>query len=223
MEIKKSKEANTNNLRAPIFLIGLLFISSVVLASFSYSVKEKGGDDANRAKRSTAVTFQEEAPIEEPPPPPDEQPQIDVPPPPQEDIEIEENREEPPPVVTAPPTPPPVPVGPKDTPPPPEIIDFPDKEASFPGGAAAMARWIQENVQYPETSREMGDQGKVYVQFVVETDGSVTNVQVIRSVSPELDKEAKRVVRNMPNWDAGESNAKKVRTRVRLPINFTLN
>ena len=104
-----------------------------------------------------------------------------------------------------------------------EIIEFPDVEATFPGGPAAMQQWIAKNVQYPQTSIEMGEQGKVYVSFVVEPDGSITGVKVERGVSDDLDREAKRLVRSMPNWKPGESAGKKARTRCRLPINFTLN
>ena len=102
------------------------------------------------------------------------------------------------------------------------IIEFPDVEAEFIGGAQALMKYIQTNIQYPPTSIEMNEQGKVYLSFVVEPDGSISNVVVERGVSPDLDKEAKRVVRSMPNWKPGESKAKKSRTRCRLPINFQL-
>ena len=103
-----------------------------------------------------------------------------------------------------------------------EVIEFPDVEAEFIGGPQALMKYIQSNIQYPPTSIEMNEQGKVYLSFVVEPDGSISNVVVERGVSPDLDKEAKRVVRSMPNWKPGESKAKKSRTRCRLPINFQL-
>jgi len=102
------------------------------------------------------------------------------------------------------------------------IIEFPDVEAEFIGGAQALMKYIQTNIQYPPTSIEMNEQGKVYLSFVVEPDGSISNVVVERGVSSDLDREAKRVVRSMPNWKPGESKAKKSRTRCRLPINFQL-
>ena len=102
------------------------------------------------------------------------------------------------------------------------IIEFPDVEAEFIGGAQALMKYISSNIQYPPTSIEMNEQGKVYLSYVVEPDGSISNVVVERGVSPDLDKEAKRVVRSMPNWKPGESKAKKSRTRCRLPINFQL-
>ena len=68
----------------------------------------------------------------------------------------------------------------------------------------------------------MNEQGRVYLSFIIESDGTVTGLTVERGVSDELDREAKRVVRKMPKWNAGEVAGKKVRTRCRLPIIFTL-
>ena len=103
-----------------------------------------------------------------------------------------------------------------------EIIEFPDVEAEFIGGAQAMMKYIQQNIQYPPTSIEMNEQGKVYLSFVVESDGSISNISIERGVSIDIDKEAKRIVRNMPKWSPGESNGKKARTRCRVQINFQL-
>jgi len=222
MELKKSKDANTEALRAPIVMIGFLFIGSLVLASFSFtqaSVKEKADTGE---KQSTAIKFVQEEKKEDAPPP-QNTPQVDVPPPPQEEIVEKENTEKEPEVVVVI-TPPDIPKGPetkveiKE-----EVIDFPDVEAQFPGGAAELQKWIAQNVQYPQTSIEMNEQGKVYLSFVVEPDGSVSNIVVERGVSADLDREAKRLARSMPKWTAGEAGGKKARTRCRLPINFTLN
>lgn len=102
------------------------------------------------------------------------------------------------------------------------ILEFIEEDAEFPGGAAAMQQWISKHVQYPQVSMEQGEQGKVYVSFVVEPDGTITGVQVERGVSDDLDREAKRLVRSMPRWKPGKNNGKTVRARCRLPINFTL-
>ncbi len=103
-----------------------------------------------------------------------------------------------------------------------EIIEFPDVEAEFKGGAQAMMKFIEENILYPPKSIEMNEQGKVYLSFIVELDGSISNVAVERGVSKDIDAEAKRVVRAMPKWTPGEAKGKKCRTRCRLPINFQL-
>ncbi|MFM7757779.1 MAG: energy transducer TonB, partial [Crocinitomicaceae bacterium] len=99
----------------------------------------------------------------------------------------------------------------------------PDVEAEFTGGESAMQKWMQQNLVYPEMSMEMGEQGKVYLKFVVEKDGKISNVEVIKGVSRDLDNEAKRLVRAMPGWKAGESKGMKVRSSFTMPINFELN
>lgn len=221
MELKKSNDANIEKLRGPIISMGLLFVGSIVLASFSYTVETEREGKGQVAQNDANVQFVQDVQDENTPPPPPP-PQVDAPPPVTEEIKEEKNTEvEPTPVVQ---TPPPVKIGPvEEVKVDEEIIDFPDVEATFPGGAAALQKWIGENVQYPQTSIEMNEQGKVYLSFVVEPDGSITNIAVERGVSNDLDKEAKRVVRKMPKWSAGEAKGKKVRTRCRLPINFTLN
>jgi len=103
------------------------------------------------------------------------------------------------------------------------VVDFPDVEAKFKGGESAMQKWMQQNVVYPEMSIEMGEQGKVYLKFVVEKDGKISNVEVIKGVSRELDDEAKRLVRAMPGWKPAKSKGKKVRSSFTMPINFELN
>ncbi len=103
-----------------------------------------------------------------------------------------------------------------------EIVEFPDVEPSFPGGARAMKDWITANMFYPEIAMELGDQGRVYVNFIVEVDGSITGIDVPRSLTTELDREAKRLVREMPKWTPGLVKGEKVRSRCRIPITFIL-
>lgn len=104
-----------------------------------------------------------------------------------------------------------------------EIHEFPDVEAHFPGGQEALSNYIAKELVYPELSIEMKEEGRVYVRFIVEKDGSITNVQVMRGASPSLDREAKRLVRNMPNWIPGEQGGMKVRSSQNLPIEFRLD
>ena len=219
MELKKNESANTENLRTPIMLIGLLFVGSLVLASFSYTTETVRKNQGNNGEKIADVQFmQDEQQQEETPPPPP--PSVDAPPPVTEEIIEEENTETEP--VAEIPVPPPVDLGDDEPVLEAEIIDFPDVEAQFPGGAAAMQKWISENVQYPQTAIEMNEQGRVYLSFVVEPNGAITNVVIERGVSKDLDKEAKRVVRKMPKWTAGEASGRNVRTRCRLPIIFQL-
>ncbi len=223
MELKKSEEANNERLRYPMTFVGMLFTGSLVLASFTYSTPAEDKGDSLIAVRDSDTGFEEEVNVEEPPETPPEEQQAPITPPPSEETPEQDTKPEPPPRNVTPP-PPPIPPGPKPQPvKKAEIVDFPDVEAAFPGGPAAMKKWIQENVQYPEISRELGDQGRVYVTFVVEPDGSITGVDVMRGgITDELNREAKRLVRNMPKWEAGEVKGEKVRARCRLPITFTL-
>lgn len=225
MEIKKSDEANLERLRGPIFLVGLLFIGSVVLASFTYGTIDGDGGNGNKGKRTADIQVekikQEDKKEEDVPTPPQS---IDVPPPPSEETVTKENTNDTV-VKTQVAIQTDIKIGPivPEVKIEAEVIEFPDVEATFPGGPAAMQQWIAKNVKYPQTSIELGEQGKVYVSFVVEPDGSISGIQVERGVSDDLDREAKRLVRSMPNWTAGEAGGKKARTRCRLPINFTLN
>jgi TonB family protein len=102
------------------------------------------------------------------------------------------------------------------------IIDTPDIDAEFPGGKVKLQEYINENVIYPTPALRDKQVGKVFLSFIVELDGSVTDIKVLRGAYPELDKEAKRLVEKMPNWIPGIYMEQKVRTRCYLPISFTL-
>jgi len=83
--------------------------------------------------------------------------------------------------------------------------------------------FIQKNIVYPQIAKEKGDQGTVYLQFIVEKDGSLTNIVVLRGVSPEIDREAVRVVSAMPKWKPAKQRGKPVRVRFNTPIKFLLS
>ena len=102
------------------------------------------------------------------------------------------------------------------------IYPYPTKEAQYTGGFGEMQKHIFSVLQYPEVDIYERNQGKVYVAFVVEKDGSVSNVEIERGVSETIDREAKRIVRSFPKWIPGENLGGVVRTRVRLPINFVV-
>jgi protein TonB len=225
MESKKSNEADIEQIRSSLFMGGLIFVSGIVLAAFTFQTVN-GGNELDNLNEKTANNVYTQEEKQEETPPPAATPQVNVPPPVTENIIKEENTDKEP--VTVVEVIPPdivikideeVIIGVVIEE---EIIEFPDVEAEFIGGAQALMKYIQTNIQYPPTSIEMNEQGKVYLSFVVEPDGAISNVVVERGVSPDLDKEAKRVVRSMPNWKPGESKAKKSRTRCRLPINFQL-
>lgn len=102
-----------------------------------------------------------------------------------------------------------------------EIVDEP---AEYPGGREAMSEYLKKNLMYPAIAKENGIQGKCYLRFVVNTDGSISDVRVLRGVTdcPECDKEATRTVKNMPNWKPGRMNGKDVKMYFTLPIAFKL-
>lgn len=102
------------------------------------------------------------------------------------------------------------------------VIEFPDKEAQFKGGTEAFKEYIGLSVNYPPQAIERNIQGKVYLSFIVEKNGKITDVKVVKGAHPALDEEAKRVISEMPKWKPGKVGRKKVRTRCMVPINFVL-
>jgi len=95
-----------------------------------------------------------------------------------------------------------------------------DKEPTFVGGMKAMFEWLQKEIEYPELAKQMGIQGTVFVRFVVNTNGTICEVQSAKAPHETLEKEALRVVNKMPKWIPGEQAGKQVRVRYTLPINF---
>ena len=97
-----------------------------------------------------------------------------------------------------------------------------DEMPSFPGGLNGLMTFLAQNMVYPVTAQENGVQGRVTVSFVVETDGSIINVKVARSVDPSLDREAMRIVKAMPKWTPGKKDGKPVRVKYTVPVVFRL-
>lgn len=104
-----------------------------------------------------------------------------------------------------------------------EVSQVVEEQPMFPGGMEEMMKFLQQNVKYPKEAYEQGKQGRVIVQFVVNTDGSISNDTIVRSVDPLLDAEALRVVRSMPNWTPGKQKGEPVRVRFTLPVTFRLD
>lgn len=221
MELKKSKEADLESKKIVFLTVGLVMVSAIVLMAFTYTTvtpDEKITKTEEKKKVSEELVFEMVEPVE---PPQVEQQQAPPPPDLQDIIEVPDDEEVPDLVINT---------DPEEVPPPVEevkiidepIQDFVEVDPAFPGGEAAMIQFIQKNVVYPELSREMGEQGTVYVQFVVNSDGTIQDVVVLKGVSEQLDKEAVRVVKKMPAWSPGEQAGKKVRVRYQIPIKFTI-
>ncbi|MBM6991805.1 MAG: energy transducer TonB [Prevotella sp.] len=103
-----------------------------------------------------------------------------------------------------------------------KVFDVVEQMPSFPGGNSALMQYLSNNIKYPVVAQENGVQGRVVVSFVVERDGSITDVRVVRSVDPSLDREATRVVKAMPNWIPGKQNGSAVRVKYNVPVSFRL-
>lgn len=103
-----------------------------------------------------------------------------------------------------------------------QVYDVVEEMPSFKGGSVALMEYISDSMKYPIVAKENGIQGHVVVSFIVEKDGSISNVSVVRQVDPSLDREAKRVVKSMPRWNPGKQNGKAVRTAYRVPVSFRL-
>ncbi len=226
MEVKKSPKADLENKKSVFMQIGLVVTLAIVLIAFEWTTTDvdvsqfEMVEDLEAEEEIMPITRQEEVKPPPPPPPPkvadvlniveddvelDEE--LDI-----EDTEMEEDTE----------------------------IDFSDlamdEEESedapvffivedmpeFPGGEEALRKYIAQSVKYPVIAQENGIQGRVYVSFVVNTKGKVTDVKIARGVDPNLDKEAIRVVNAMPEWKPGKQRGKAVKVSYTVPINFVL-
>ena len=103
-----------------------------------------------------------------------------------------------------------------------KVFDVVEQMPSFPGGQGALMSWLGSNIKYPVVAEENGVQGRVVCTFVVERDGSITDVKVVRGVDPSLDKEAVRVLKAMPKWIPGKQNGSAVRVKYTVPVTFRL-
>lgn len=228
MEIKKSPKADIENSKSTSLLIGLTVALGILFAAFEWSQSEiKIYDEAlqnvvEEDEEMVEVTFREETP---PPPPPPEPETVlsDV-------IEIKENTED---VQTAD-------FSTEDDankgveihevvqqveeeePEEQKIHVVVEKMPEFPGGNEAMSRWLSKNIKYPLIAQENNIQGRVVCQFVVNSDGKIVDVQVVRGVEASLDAEAVRVIKSMPAWTPGRQGGKNVRVKYTLPIRFKL-
>ncbi len=104
----------------------------------------------------------------------------------------------------------------------PEVYMIVEQMPEFPGGEAELLGFISRNIHYPEEAKKKGIQGRVFIGFIIEKDGSVSNVRNLRGVNSELDAEAMRVVKSMPKWKPGMQNGEAVRVSYLIPINFKL-
>jgi protein TonB len=226
-EIKKSPKANIENQKDMAFLMGLVIALAGMFVAFEWSSKITPVDknvvvQDVVAEEEIEITRRDPTPPPPPPPPEPEAPEI---------IEVVEEKvdthfainieddQSKAQIQTFIPPPPPKP---KEEEASDEIFVVVEEQPEFPGGQAALMKFLSDNIRYPVIAQENGIQGRVICSFVVEKDGSITDVQVVRGVDPSLDKEAVRVIQSMPKWKPGKQRGKPVRVRFTLPIVFRL-
>ena len=103
-----------------------------------------------------------------------------------------------------------------------EIFTIVEESPSFPDGEEGRRKFLMDNVKYPDLARDNNIQGTVYVAFVVEPDGSISNIQILKSIGAGCDEEAIRVVKLMPKWTPGRQRGKNVRVKISMPIKFVV-
>lgn len=224
MEPKKSKKADLERKKTVFMEIGLIVTLGLVLLAFSWKTYERTTsldfqvqvDDT--PEEIIPITQQE---VKPPPPPPpkqvtvinivDDDVEVD------DDIQIDVEADQETEVEDFVPV-----VEEEEEVQEQEIFTVVESMPSFPGGDAARMKFLQDNIKYPQMARESGIQGTVYVTFVVETDGSVTDVRVLRGIGGGCDEEAIRVIKEMPKWNPGMQRGKPVRVQFNMPIKFTL-
>ncbi len=217
MEPKKNPEVSLEKKKGLFFQIGLVAALLIVLVAFEWKSYEKveynlgqlNLDDME--EEIIPITKQEVKPPPPPPPPPEVieivEDDVEI----EDEIEIEDTESDEDVEI--------------------EIEEEDDEEffmvvenmPEFPGGDLGLMKYIQKNVKYPAIAKEYNITGKVYVSFIVDKSGSVTNVKIVRGVDKNLDAEAMRVVKSLPKYKPGKQRGKSVRVMFTIPINFTLN
>lgn len=226
MQVKKSQKASLEDKKIIYVLMGFVFVLSVCYVAFEWIEKEvtkyevADTDFLFEAEVEIQQTTQETTP---PPPPPPAVQEVEVLNVVEDDVEtesIEINTEDEKDVevVIAPPVEAPVEEEEEEV-----IFMVVETMPEFPGGQQALFKYLSENVKYPVIAQENGIQGRVICQFVVNKDGAIVDVEVVRSGGdPSLDKEAVRVIKSMPKWNPGKQRGKAVRVKYTVPVNFRL-
>lgn len=234
MEIKKAPSADLERGKGLSLLLGLVVALSFLFTALewhSYATVEKIDRALNAQDLEDVIAVEDEQQEEQKEPEQVQQeqtqPEVSLP----DEFKVVDNSQEVAKMnfqasdTNEKPAPPPAPVGlattaaPEETE---EIFVVVEEPTEFPGGNDALNKYLSKSIRYPEIAQENGIQGRVIVQFVVEKDGSTAHIEVARGVDPALDKEAVRVVKEMPKWKPGKQRGKPVRTKYTLPVVFRL-
>jgi periplasmic protein TonB len=224
MELKKSPKADLESKRRIFLQTGIVLALVLVLVAFEWKTYDRKVVDLGVLEQDFVeeedipVTRQETPP---PPPPPDPSTELVIV---EDDVEIEQEF-----VIDVEATATTVvrdyvPIQVKEEEIAEEVIfTIVEENPSFPDGDEARMRYLAQNIKYPQMARESGIQGIVFVTFVVERDGNITDVRLLRGIGGGCDEEAIRVVKGMPRWTPGKQRGQPVRVQFNLPIRFTLN
>ena len=225
MQVKKSEQASLEKDKLIYTLMGLVFVLSLVYVALEWTEREVTKYEVT----DTEFLFEEEVEIQQttqetpPPPPPPAVQEVEVLNVVEDNVETEsievntedDKAEE---VVIAAPV-----EAPQEEEEEEVVFVVVESMPEFPGGQQALFKYLSENVKYPVIAQENGIQGRVICQFVVNKDGSIVDVEVVRSGGdPSLDKEAVRVIKSMPKWKPGKQRGKAVRVKYTVPVNFKL-
>ena len=233
MEIKKSAKADLDGKRSQGFFLGVVLVLALLFVALEYDWSASGDDydldalenivkeiDLEALKEEERIPLIKEQVVERPQSADklnvvDENPEVELKDeiaPPENDVELKTVDE-------------------ADDPEQPTAVDMENNPLNFrvveqlpefPGGAVEFMKWLTRNLRYPASAQQRRIQGKVVAQFIVNKDGSISNIQILRSVEPSLDREALRVLHMMPQWKPGLQDDRPCRTQVCIPIVFKL-
>lgn len=227
MELKKSPKADLESKRNIFVQIGLVVALGLCLLAFEWNSKVESASSLGKVSEQDVedeiipITRQEEVKPPPPPPPPkvvevlnivDDNTDID------DELQIEDTEADDQTAIDVAPVIQEKEEAADDS----QVFFIVEDMPEFPGGELALRKFIANAIKYPVIAQENGIQGKVYVNFVVDKDGSVINARIARGVDPSLDKEALRVVNNLPKWKPGKQRGKPVKVSYTVPINFVL-
>tara|TARA_B100000475_G_scaffold195218_1_gene171520 strand:+ start:263 stop:913 length:651 start_codon:yes stop_codon:yes gene_type:complete len=216
MQPKKNPKVSLENKKGMFFQIGLAVTLLAILIAFewksydktNYNLGDLNLDDME--EEIIPITRQEVKPPPPPPPPPEiieiVEDEVEI----ENEVEIEETETDEEEMIE---------IEEDDD----EFFMVVENMPEFPGGDLGLMKFIQKNVRYPAIAKEYNITGKVYVSFIVDKKGNVTNVKIVRGVDKNLDAEAVRVVSSLPKYKPGKQRGKAVRVMFTIPINFTLN
>lgn len=220
MEIKKNPKVDLSRKYGLILNIGFCLSLSLVIAAFEWpSYKDSGIVDLGRVDRDMEELLEMPPSIQPPPKPPVIQlPQI---------VEVEEEIDQEIMIdfdleVTVNEVIPEIIFEPKEEVAE-KVFDFVEEQPSFPGGLEAFFKYVGDNMKYPSQARRMGVEGKVYVQFVVDKDGSIKEVVTVKGIGAGCDEEAVRVLKDSPKFNPGKQRGRPVKVRMILPVYFKLS